>query len=265
MEIEEFGAALIKSGDLDPIYVMLGAKPLPSAVLSQWLVAYWCFYHAGVASYMADQIMSHYWREMEKAAANVDGGWPRGAERRHFRGALATSSMAGLRNRYMCAEYMVQQIAEEAPSFQRVFHRAMDHRGFGPWIAFKIADMLERCCGVAIDFDQAAVFMFKDPAEAVDVLWQRRVASLARTKLDKHERRERVISQLLWKFAAYSAPGGHTRPVGIQEIETILCKWKSHLHGRYPVGKDTIEIRHALEQWAPRSPTAARLIGGLPA
>ena len=39
------------------------------------------------------------------------------------------------------------------------------------------------------------------------------------------------------------------RRVNVQEVETIFCKYKSHLKGHYPVGKDSEEIRHALEGW----------------
>ena len=45
------------------------------------------------------------------------------------------------------------------------------------------------------------------------------------------------------------APPFHDRPVGVQEVETIFCKWKSHVKGHYPLGKDTRELHHGLQGW----------------
>ncbi|GAG17632.1 unnamed protein product, partial [marine sediment metagenome] len=36
----------------------------------------------------------------------------------------------------------------------------------------------------------------------------------------------------------------------LQEVETVLCKWKSHMNGCYPMGKDTREITEGLAPWA---------------
>ena len=41
---------------------------------------------------------------------------------------------------------------------------------FGPWIAFKIGDMLERIVGVWVDFSDSDVFMFDTPKQAA-YLW----------------------------------------------------------------------------------------------
>jgi len=45
----------------------------------------------------------------------------------------------------------------------------------------------------------------------------------------------------------YKAPPWFDRPLNIQEAETILCKYKSHTHGHYPVGKDVAAVKKALE------------------
>jgi hypothetical protein len=53
------------------------------------------------------------------------------------------------------------------------------------------------------------------------------------------------------------------RPVSFLEIETILCKWKSHQNGHYPPGHDLMEIRRGTEPWA-FSKTAEVLLEHLP-
>jgi hypothetical protein len=63
-------------------------------------------------------------------------------------------------------------------------------------------------------------------------------------------------------FKKFNAPGGTPRPVNVQEVETIFCKYKSHLKGHYPLGKDTREIHHGLDGWGD---LAQELQRGLPA
>ncbi|MBZ4299837.1 hypothetical protein LAJ56_17985, partial [Streptococcus pneumoniae] len=57
-------------------------------------LAYWCFYHVGTASWIADRSVG-YWQRMEKAAGSKE--YPRSSERRHFRGGQATRSVAWLK------------------------------------------------------------------------------------------------------------------------------------------------------------------------
>ena len=238
MKVEEFGEILLKTGDLDPIYVILHRANLAPDLRARWLVAYTHFYHAGVASRLAE---AGGWAPYEEALATA----PRGTERRHFRGGFAGKAVAALRNTYEAPEAFYEYIAG-GRDLSDVISRVKEHYGFGDWIAFKWADLLERCCGVPLSFDQGIVFMFESPRKAVDVLWEERVAPINRTKLNAKERQQRIVDALLDRFKGYMAPPSMNRPVNIQEIETILCKFLSHKHGHYPIGKDIHEIRNGL-------------------
>ncbi len=246
MDIEDFGRALVTTGDLDPIYVILVRANLDPPILQRWLVAYWLFYHAGVSSRLAE---SRGWMQYQTA---LDEKWPRGTERRHFRGDLAQSSLDALRQAYSSPEAFYVHIATTAPiDLAGVIERVKAHRGFGPWIAFKVADILERVCSIPLEFDQAAVFLFDSPAEAVDAVWEQRVGPIKQSKIDTAGRRERVITGLLERLSDLRAPPTGDRPLGLAEAETILCKWLSHIHGHYPIGKDAREIKHHLEGYGP--------------
>src|SRR4051812_1446277 len=94
----EFGRELLRLNDLDPVYVAVWeARPdwLLGTKLSKWLLAYWCFYHAGTASWICDQ--DDFWLAMFVAADSKD--YPRSTERRHFRGKAALDSVVDLRTR----------------------------------------------------------------------------------------------------------------------------------------------------------------------
>ena len=58
-----------------------------------------------------------------------------------------------------------------------------------------------------------------------------------------------VINLLIKAFDTCQAPPRYERAVNVQEVETILCKWKSHQHGHYPVGKDLHEVDKHLKGW----------------
>jgi hypothetical protein len=280
LDIETFGHHLLSRGDLDPIYTALVSAEkvgdFSGPQLSRWLLAYWCYYHAGVASFMSEKEGEEFWHWMEVAALNeketpAGGRWPRGHERRHFRAKIALDSVADLRARYPDRpEEMAQRLGarfeNERLPFKVVSDRAQQHKGFGPWIGFKIADMLDRVLGVPVDFDNAAVFMFKDPEKAAMMLWELREAP--KYPEGAKPKREAILNgvaeYLIGHFSDFAAPPLADRPVNIQEVETVLCKWKSHMNGHYPLWNDIREINTGLAPWAERSPAARAFLNHMP-
>ena len=267
--IREFGEHLLKTNDLDPVYVALveNRERWATVKLHRWLVAYWCYYDCGVASYLSELDNERFWTEMMCAAVNsadepspLFERWPRASERRHFRGKAATSSVLDLKTKYgPWPETMITEICAHAPSYAGVAKAVATHRGFGPWISFKVADMLDRVLGVHVDFTEAAVFMFKDPVRAAEMVFKEHMmknmpdesAAFFKIKKDHHNMIIRgVVDHLTSKFSGFLAPPFGDRPVGLQEVETILCKWKSHMNGHYPLGNDTREIKNRLRPWA---------------
>jgi hypothetical protein len=279
----EFGEKLIESGDLDPVYVALNGHNTDQhswedGARERFLVAYWCLYHAGAACYVAQHDANDFWGVLAQAARNTDpaptgGRWPRGHERRHWRGRQAVDSLNELTTRYSYPEEMVRYVAGEGGSFAQVSARAQEHRGFGPWIAFKICDMLERCLGVPIEFGSDAAFngIFKDPMEAAVQFWrvsqgfERRAAVYPK---DVRATVRAVVEHVRAHFhnhrEDFGAPPLADRPINVQEIETILCKWKSHMNGHYPLDNDTVEIKAGLREWMPHSPLASQFYDAMP-
>ena len=287
LDIYEFGRVLLESGDLDPVYIALNAMQWRDpAQLERWLLAYWCLYHCGAASYISEAEGASFWDRMEEAARNEtkapDGGrWPRGSERRHFRGEAAIRAVAKMRERCPdMPERVVHYIAYGEPPnhvipvstrpqpFAEVADRAKSLPLFGPWIAFKICDMLDRLGIAPINFDKAAVFMFDDPVKAALRLWRvhENLPDTAEPKdaATKAQIIDNVVAHLTEHFKSFTAPPRHERPVGLQEIETILCCWKSHMNGHYPLLNDIREINEGLSSWAPHSETARAMLQAMP-
>lgn len=251
LSLEKFGRLLLDENDLDPVYNVLYKGQLPDQQLRRWFLAYWCCYNSGEASWISEQ--EDFWGRMEEFAANVTespigGRWPRGRERRHFRGDKCIDAIRVLKGRFPRPEAAVESL--EAPvRYQRLKEKIVTWPLFGPWIAFKIGDMLERVMGVQIGFHNSDVFFFDSPRLAAEQ-WYGKAHPQAIVDACEH------LSKTL---GHYTAPPSHNRPLNLQEYETILCKWGSHNTGHYPIGIDTWELREALHPWASISPTSARL------
>lgn len=276
--IVDFGRVLLGSRDLDPAYVAFAAPgviaPAPGCLdpfpaQARWLLSYWCFYDVGLACHMSElEGTAEFWGTMTAAARNetpcpTGGRWPRGRERRHFRGAKCLDAVGRLEVASERPHRLVDRLrADRAADVMKV---AQELPMFGPWIAFKVADMLEACLGWPIDFSAAEVFMFDTPREAALLVWRDRMRMAPFAKpLDEAMVLREVVKWLLDQFPGELAPPRFDRPLGLQEAETILCKWKSHLGGHYPLNHDTDEFRRGLEPWAKVCATAARFRAALP-
>lgn len=259
LSIEQFGRHLIVSGDLDPVYIALGECMSTNRQLCRWLIAYWCFYHCGLASYASEHEGQEFWRVLMTAAINevespAGGRWPRSSERRHARGKQGINMVAHLRERYGDQpELMVDALCDQSTGgidFADISREVKTHVLFGPWISFKVGDMLERVLGCPINFNSAAIFMFKDPVKAALMLWRAKTEQPENAK-PKNQGLviDEVVAYLAKEFRDLSAPPKRDRSIELQEIETVLCKWKSHMNGHYPLNNDIDEINEGLAGW----------------
>lgn len=253
LSIEEFGSELLRTQDLDPVYVAIQGSNIDAATKRRLCLAYFCFYHLGFAAWASEKKGAAFWSTLSIAAVNEkpckmhhSGRWPRAAERRHFRGAQATSAVAELQALYgrLGPEHFFNNVFGDAPTtFSKVAAHVKQHRGFGDWIAFKVADVGERVLGYDVDFSDCELGIYKDPRQGAALArfgdWQHRITD--------DELRD-TVAHYVKHFRRFSPPGGG-RPVNVQEVETVMCKYKSHVKGSYPLGKDTREIREGLHGW----------------
>lgn len=243
MSVYEFGRALLDANDLDPVYVVVHHAELPPTTLRRWLLAYWCFYHVGTASWCAEG-GDGFWGRMTTAAASKD--YPRSSERRHFRGRAAVASVAYLSSRG--EDGLFCDLEDAGPTAAEVTAAVREWVGFGPWIAFKVADMLERLGVRPVVFDAKTALYDGSPQEAAALLYEReRPADPPPTSPATRQAVARwAADRVLTGLGGYAAPPTGDRPLGFQEAETVLCKWKSYLGGHYHVGEDVEAVRRGL-------------------
>lgn len=264
MSIQDFGDALVDTGDLDPVYVAIYGADLPHGQLCRLLISYWSFYHLGAAAWLSEHEGEEFWRQMRIAARNElppprirDNGlverWPRAAERRHFRGDKCVRAVHYLESRGT-AEQLVGELIRPCggPLTEKVImDRIQEWPMFGPWIAFKAADMIERLGVARVQFSPDLGLMYAEPRAALDIMVKVNAFGTIRDHYD-------AVSHWLSKKPA---PPGGDRACGPQEVETVMCKWKAHYNGHYHVGKDVKEVRHGLEGWGK---TAEKLLHHAP-
>lgn len=284
LSVEDFGKILLDSNDLDPVYVALyrmhSDDILDMAQLSRWILAYSCLYHCGAASYLSEFEGDNFFSQLMTAAKNEDaapaptgGRWPRGHERRHWRGGQAVASCQALHDRYgFKPELFLADIAgvgfgmqpsPEPVPFRVISQRVQALRGFGSWISFKLADMIDRLGLQRVSFTFDEVTVYKDPVQAAERLVRQR-NGFPPTAQVKPEAVKAVFAALEEHFADYPAPPLYDRPVGLQEVESILCKWKSHQNGHYPLYNDLTEIHSSLASWAEVSEVARYFKASMP-
>jgi hypothetical protein len=239
-----FGAALIDRGDLDPLYAVAWEAGLDRGALARFLLGYSMFYHAGISAHLAETPSGRFYAEVE---AGLEGTtWPRGTERRHYRGEAARNSLADLRRAGPPEKVWATMVPPEGATFGEVARRVRRFTGFGPWIAFKIADMADRSGWAPVDFRDCQLDLYRDPRKgAALVMW----GDASRWQEAGQGVIREVAAAILAGLPGYRAPPMYDRPLNIQEAETIMCKFKGHVAGRYPVGKDVYEMMHALDGW----------------
>lgn len=241
LTVYDFGRRLLQTNDLDPVYVLLWEAHLDADELYRWLLSYWCFYHMGTASWCTE---GDYWSRMLEAAGSKD--YPRCHERRHFRGQKAVDAINRL-SQMRVSSLFQPLVGVGSQSVHLVMTKVQSWPQFGPWIAFKVADMLERLGLCNVRFDAGAMFLFDSPREGAELLYSQEAMFHGELKTN---RGEWAVGRILSELGQHEAPPRYERKINVQEAETILCKWKSYMGGRYHVGEDVASCRAGLLRFA---------------
>lgn len=242
----EFGRDLIDKEDLDPIYSILNESKMPQSQLKRWCTAYWLFYNAGFASCASEKQGKDFWNFLLMDYPSH----PRGAERRHFRGKAGLNCITKLREKFENPENMVDWIFDGKKTSQETIAKAQELPMFGPWISWKLSDMGERVLGYDLAFDASDLYMYRDPVMGAALVafgdWK--------AKINESGIKE-VVQVITRAYEGCKAPPKFDRAINVQEVETVLCKYKAHVKGFYPRGKDSIDIAHGLQirEWGDTS------------
>lgn len=246
MNYVDFANELLRTEDLDPGYCVLARADLTQRQMWQFLVCYWCCYHFGVSAWVAEAKSDRvFWERLNTVAVNEGLKFPRASERRHFRGKKAIDQVTLLKIRFKSPEAIINNWCyQDKPTFDSISRRVKQSHGFGDWIAFKIADMTDRVLRNKVDFSNCELGIYDEPRKGAALVLHHD----ADTPITDGELKDFIAGQVKF-WSKKKAPPFKDRGINVQEIETFLCKYKSHYNGRYKVGKDINEISHALLGW----------------
>jgi hypothetical protein len=234
-----FGRQLIKTGDLDPLYIALRNTDMTPSQKANWCMAYWLFYDVQVATDATTYAKFHRHNIFEYLLCNYPT-LTRGTERRHFRGEKGSNALEAMDRKYGRADKAIEDWFQHL-EYGTLAKTVQRNEQFGPWIAFKVADMGEAVLGYDVDFSDCKLGIYREPYRAAQLL-------LTGDKTTKEDIQP-VLDTLHLVFKNMACPHNPDRCISIQEIETILCKFKSHLGGHYPVGFDTRHYKHRLSNY----------------
>lgn len=236
----KFAEQLISTGDLDPLYILVARADWSWERKARFTIAYTLFYHAGVSAELSE-LRGPAFHNRARAMAE-DSKTPRGSERRHFRGANALRCLDWLKKEYPEPEHWVAYISDLFGWKQR-YARIQQAPAFGPWISFKVCDMLDRILGKPTNWDGFGLHdLYDAPLAGASLIGAKEGGSAADG-----------WALLLDYMRGFKAPPSLDRPCGVAEAETVACKFKSHLNGHYPMRKDTKEIVHGLKNYVQSS------------
>jgi hypothetical protein len=134
------------------------------------------FYDVGFSAAVSNRGAQSYWGEIERAARNEERPphptlerYPRGMERRHFRGTNCIKAVQQLAQKFPKPEDAVSSLLPKRGDMA-IMEKVKQWPMFGNWIAFKVVDMLERCAGVKCEISVDLVLMYEEPYKALEML-----------------------------------------------------------------------------------------------
>jgi hypothetical protein len=251
-DLVRFGRHLLASGDIDPIYPILRSIHQErrfneeQALWHSFLYVAW--YHLPVGHAAFDWAP----RSISKAAygkhiRNIGSTWPTGIERRSNRGGRVFTHIESFchvtshiplsqwfRNGFVTAPTLAKRNA----NWRMLNERLQAVWGNGRWAAYKHCEVLRRVHDLPVEAPDMGHRFSSGPREGLATLYgplegqgEAVIAVLDGQGRDLQERLEKR---------------GLT--VDVEELETILCNWKSLLKGKYYVGHDIDELQEQINQ-----------------
>jgi hypothetical protein len=197
--------------------------------------------------------------------AAQDNSFLRGRERRHFRGLLSRKSVAWLEHHFEgWATQRIWSDLETAETAKQVVKLVTEWVGFGNWIAFKVADMLERLeLNSKLKFEASELTLYDSPRHGAKDIWDMESAHWGDSGEvyiggEPCDVTGWGVEFLLMNLVGQVAPPSGNRPVNIQEAETVMCKYHAYLNGNYHIGEDIRALKQALD-WD-TNPISERLL-----
>jgi hypothetical protein len=241
-----FAERMLASRDIDPVYPVLRELVARPDIEGSWLTVLYLAYYNLPSALIA------YHRHPEPSGAILTDQstlkLPPGVERRNLRdphlmadhiyqwlsaanGAMLSSWMWDAKSD-MLTHLFWQIFPDEPPeqNYQRVWQAVMDVRHNGRWAAYKATEVFQKVFDWPLRASDAGHENSTGPRKGLALLYGDEPEGNSPDVIDELNRRTDQLGVELTKRGVNTA---------VEEVETLLCDFKSMAHGRYFVGHDT--------------------------
>lgn len=239
MSFKDFSAALITTGDLDPDYLVLKEHAADTNMTSEDLFR-WIILKVFVYDTASEMSIMYFNKDFDEVVY--------GAERRKNK-RNTVKQMNDVINKFDAS------ILAGGIHYRDFKKYVTQFPGIGPWAAWKMADLLERVMEIninfTVDFREAYEFPLKG------LLRVNGYTDDDMPMLKEGQAYARMMDAAIKSLGpvwSYEAPCGR-RTLNLQELETCLCKYHSHLGGHYNVGQDTRHLMHRMKAEGHKMPS----------
>lgn len=239
-----FSNQMLKTSDIDPVYPVLHelnlrtpAQYSEQALWLSFLYVAWYNLPVGLTAY------SKHPEPSEKILPKIDNSWPTGIERRANRGGkvvfhidsyLKAVNEYGNQHDYYTADMNMDATTEkELHENWRIVNQRLQLLYLnGRWAAYKHCEILRRVHGLPVLAPDMGNAFSSGPR-----------AGLALFYGEIEGNSPAVIAQLDEQALDLQfRMAGSGVEVDIEELETLMCNWKSLVNGKYYIGHDIDEL-----------------------
>lgn len=257
LSIVEFGLGLLETLDLDPVYVALNRSRLSRVELTRFILGWMMYYHTGLACWMMTHKSKGLLSAFEYVAKHNDE-FPRGSQRKHHRNAAALACVAGMQTQFSTATEFARWSLHDGCDGRDVMKRVMTLVGWGPCMSWRVPDLYEALSLYDTPFKSTDTDMFFSNPKRGALLCAKEYG------LKGSDPVRAAHDYLMEEIGDKFAPPAFKRRLNIQETETVFCKWKSHMVGRYAIGRDTLRAKEQFEKYADKVPLSRKLLELMP-
>lgn len=230
MNFKSFSKYLLETGDIDPDYIFIREfakrKKFSKEVLLHWLML-------KVVIYDSVSELEHLLHKVPFEKLRF------GAERRKakpYAKKYYTNLITHFGSNAMSSVKQLTKMENPLDGVNCI-------SGFGPWAAWKFIDLLDCCLLLDLDlskvdfrkayeFPLKGILMINGHDEDVSLLKDDKLYNKCMAEIRKQ----------LKDIKNVKTPHNSNRGIRINEIETLLCKYHSYMHGHYHPGEDIMRL-----------------------
>lgn len=226
----EFGKTMLGYSDHDFSHVAMANAAWTRQETDMVFLAYRFFMHIGTACWIADAgSVEGFWQRLEAEYDTL----PRKIDRHQTRGVSGWRTINQVRAISDDPSKVLDFWYPDGATYTDVYPKIMAVHDWGKSNAWHNFDMAERTLPQrhlrAVTLREAELYMYDYPWEV-----------LATYVDENYQTSSAVAARMLAEFdrAGVVTPPFGDRPISMQELETVLCRYRKYRKGGYVFGKD---------------------------